>query len=89
MQPSILKELSDELNLPPQPVTDNYTSEEDVLYLEDMLQRIILTGDINADEFVTGNGRMACCVNLSQFFVDLASEKIEVKASYLERQMVL
>lgn len=54
LQPSILKELSDELNLPPQPITDNYTSEEDVLYLEDMLQRIALVGSIKAEEFVTG-----------------------------------
>lgn len=54
LQPSILKELSDELNLPPQPVTDNYTSEDDTLYLEDMLQRIILIGNIKPSDFVTG-----------------------------------
>lgn len=55
LQPSILKELSDELNVPTQPMTDTYTADDDVLYLEDMLQRIVLIGDINTDQFVTGS----------------------------------
>lgn len=54
LQPSILKELNDELNLPPQPLTENFTSDDDVLFLEDMLQRIQLIGDIKAADFVTG-----------------------------------
>jgi len=54
LQPSVLKELSDDLNLLPQPIRDNYTSEDGVLYLEDMLQRIVLVGDIVGDELVTG-----------------------------------
>lgn len=54
LQPSILKELGEELNIPTQPVMDNFTSDEDVLILEDMLQRIVLIGDIKADNFVTG-----------------------------------
>lgn len=58
LQPSILKELSDELNLPPQPITDNYTSTEDALFLEDMLQRIQLIGNINVDDYVTGRLHM-------------------------------
>ena len=57
LQPSILKELSDELNIEPQPVVANYTSEDDVLYLEDMLQRIVLTGEVKDGEFVTGEMR--------------------------------
>ena len=54
LQPSILKELSDELNLPPQPLTENFTADDDVLFLEDMLQRIQLIGGIKAADFVTG-----------------------------------
>ena len=54
LQPSILKELGDDLNIPVQPITNNFTSGDDVLYLEDMLQRIALVGNISIDEFVTG-----------------------------------
>jgi len=68
LQPSILKELSEELNLHPQPVCSNYTSEDDVLYLEDMVQRVILCGDIDSDKLPTGRlkfmrirGRKAKC----------------------------
>lgn len=55
LQPSILKEISDELDVPVQPIaSENFTCEDDVIYLEDMLQRIVLAGEINKDELVTG-----------------------------------
>lgn len=64
LQPSILRELSDEIEVPVQPlVTDNFTSEDDILYLEDNLQRIALKGAINVDELVTGRARSSPTVS--------------------------
>lgn len=54
LQPSILKEISEEQGLLPQPVSSKYTSPEDKLILEDELQRIVLTGDLKAETSVTG-----------------------------------
>ncbi|XP_008546764.1 DNA polymerase delta subunit 2 [Microplitis demolitor] len=55
LKPSILKELSDELELLPQPSKSNYSSEKDELFLEDEMLRIKLIGsNINSKEMVTG-----------------------------------
>ncbi|XP_077297697.1 DNA polymerase delta subunit 2 [Arctopsyche grandis] len=55
LKPSILKELSEELQLVPQPKRTNFVNESDKLILEDELQRIRLVGDvIDIHRVVTG-----------------------------------
>lgn len=53
LRPTILKELSEENNIPLQPM-DCYADESDELYLEDEVQRIILVGNVRASDYVTG-----------------------------------
>lgn len=54
LQPSILKEISEEHNLMPQPVRSRFVSDTDKLILEDELQRIILRGKLDTPTSVTG-----------------------------------
>lgn len=60
LQPSILKEISDEHNLPPQPIGSKFTSETDKLILEDELQRIVLVGELKVQSSVTGTIVAVC-----------------------------
>ncbi|XP_035232571.1 DNA polymerase delta subunit 2-like, partial [Stegodyphus dumicola] len=54
LHPSILREISEEHNLIPQPVTEEFTKDDDFLILEDNLQRVILCGNIDPHSHVTG-----------------------------------
>lgn len=54
LKPSILKEISEEHQLMPQPVVKNYVSESDEIVLEDEVQRIQLIGNIGISKLVTG-----------------------------------
>ncbi|GFY38376.1 DNA polymerase delta subunit 2 [Trichonephila inaurata madagascariensis] len=54
LHPSILKEISEEHNLIPQPVNEEFSGEDDFLMLEDDLQRVVLCGNIDPQTHVTG-----------------------------------
>ncbi|RVE54187.1 hypothetical protein evm_001014 [Chilo suppressalis] len=55
LKPSILKQLSDQLEIIPQPARTHFVHESDSLVLEDELQRIKLVGDcIDVHQVVTG-----------------------------------
>lgn len=46
--------LSFQRNLTPQPVRERFFSDSDFLVLEDELQRVVLTGDIDVQTAITG-----------------------------------
>ncbi|GFS16721.1 DNA polymerase delta subunit 2 [Elysia marginata] len=54
LRPNILKEVSEEHNLMPQPVRSRYTDTKDKLIIEDELQRIFVVGDLKCETSVTG-----------------------------------
>ncbi|XP_034235818.1 DNA polymerase delta subunit 2 [Thrips palmi] len=54
LKPSILKEVSEEYQLIPQPIRSEFTDDDDQLILEDELQRIKLLGSLSAHDAITG-----------------------------------
>ncbi|XP_038064247.1 DNA polymerase delta subunit 2-like [Patiria miniata] len=54
LKPSILKEISEDHNLVPQPARDKYIADSDTLILEDELQRIVLVGNVDVQKAITG-----------------------------------
>ncbi|KAJ8682761.1 hypothetical protein QAD02_018553 [Eretmocerus hayati] len=60
LKPSILKELSEELQAVPQPPRLNYCSPKDTLFLEDNVSRVKLVGNIALEILVSG---LACAVS--------------------------
>lgn len=54
LKPSILRDISEETQLAPQPIRTNFVDDSDVLILEDELQRIRLLGEMDVHRFVTG-----------------------------------
>lgn len=53
-KPSILREISEETQLAPQPPRYNFVDDSDKLILEDELQRIRLCGNLDLHYVVTG-----------------------------------
>ncbi|KAK2156975.1 hypothetical protein LSH36_201g02010 [Paralvinella palmiformis] len=74
LKPSILKEISEEHSLMPQPARSRYIDETDELILEDDLQRILLQGDIDVHKSTTGVIVAVCGQepedNRGKFFVE-------------------
>lgn len=54
LKPSILRDISEETQLAPQPVREKFVDDSDALILEDELQRIRLLGAMDVHRFVTG-----------------------------------
>lgn len=66
LKPSILRDISEEAQLAPQPVREKFVDDSDVLILEDELQRIRLLGKMDVHQFVTG---IVCAVLGKHCFV--------------------
>lgn len=65
LRPSILRDISEETQLAPQPVRENFVDDADKLILEDELQRIRLLGKMDVHTMVTG----IVCAILGMFYV--------------------
>lgn len=68
LKPSILREISEENQLAPQPPRSHYTDDADILILEDALQRIRLFGKLDVHSVVTG---VVCAVRGKTFRTSL------------------
>lgn len=63
LKPSILRDISEENQLAPQPPRFRFVDETDTLVLEDERQRIRLIGSMDVHQFVTG----IVCAILGEF----------------------
>ncbi|OQV23941.1 DNA polymerase delta subunit 2 [Hypsibius exemplaris] len=54
LKPSVLKDLSENLDIATQPILPRYAGDHDTLLLEEETQRIVLVGNIDMREIVTG-----------------------------------
>lgn len=81
LKPSVLRELSEELQLTAQPPSTNYASFKDLLFLEDEMLRVKLVGNhMNIQDVVTG---IVCAV----FGHELESGAFEVNIDILSRKI--
>ncbi|KAJ7386286.1 DNA polymerase delta subunit 2 [Desmophyllum pertusum] len=72
LKPSILKEISEEHNLMPQPSRVKYVEDSDELVIEDETERVTLTGNIPVGTSVTGSIVALCghTIDSGKFYVE-------------------
>lgn len=60
LKPNILKEISEEHNLMPQPLREKYADDGDELVIEDESERVTITGNVPVGKIVTGSVVALC-----------------------------
>lgn len=71
LKPSVLKWLSEDNHLAPQPIYNHFTDQSDVLCVEDEIQRYQLIGSLTGERLVTG-------ITCAMLVVDMGNGKLTV-----------